>query len=111
MNRALSLCSTLLFAGCVTTLPTQPSLLSLPGTNKSLDEFNADDGGCRQYAAGRSAVPADGDWTTAQRAYDYAYIQCMYVKGHKVPVAGQFTSAPAAGAPPPPPGTPAPAPK
>ena len=35
-----------------------------------------------------------------QQRYDSAYIQCMYAKGHKVPVSGQFTSAP----PPPPPG-------
>ncbi len=48
----------------------------------------------------------------AQRRYDNAYIQCMYAKGHRVPVTGRFTSytqgtAPAARPatpPPPPPG-------
>lgn len=56
-----------------------------------------------------------------QNRYDRAYIQCMYSKGHKVPVSGSYTStnpagpvinpAPrAAGAPPPPPGNPPPPP-
>lgn len=65
-----------------------------------------------------------------QRRYDYAYIQCMYAKGHKVPVSGRLTSSsqnapttyvapPAQGAapypppgypPPPPPGSPPPPP-
>jgi hypothetical protein len=50
-----------------------------------------------------------------QRRYDIAYVQCMYAKGHKVPVAGRLMSAepgaPAANTPPPPPpGTPPPPP-
>ena len=50
-----------------------------------------------------------------QRRYDYAYIPCMYAKGHKVPVSGNFTSSnpnPAAtyAPPPPPPGSPPPPP-
>jgi hypothetical protein len=40
-----------------------------------------------------------------QRRYDYGYMQCMYAKGHKVPVSGRFVSSspssPAASAPPP----------
>lgn len=30
----------------------------------------------------------------AQQRYDAGYIQCMYAKGHKVPVTGQFTETP-----------------
>ncbi len=44
---------------------------------------------------------------TLQQRYDYAYQQCMYAKGHKVPVAGSMSqSRPArrAAPPPPPPG-------
>jgi hypothetical protein len=42
----------------------------------------------------------------AQRRYDYAFVQCMYAKGHRVPVSGKFTAAPAQPAfPPPPPET------
>jgi hypothetical protein len=57
-----------------------------------------------------------------QRRYDHAYIQCMYLAGHRVPVSGRFTveqvapaRAPAAtppvhAIPPPPPGAPPPPP-
>lgn len=52
-----------------------------------------------------------------QQRYDAAYIQCMYAKGHQVPVSGQFSgvrSQPAAPStaniPPPPPGFPPPPP-
>jgi hypothetical protein len=51
-----------------------------------------------------------------QRRYDYAYIQCMYAKGHKVPVSGNLMSsnpnqaAPYTPPPPPPPGSPPPPP-
>lgn len=48
-----------------------------------------------------------------QQRYDYAFMQCMYAKGHKIPVSGRFEgvrpSAPAASAPPPPPPPPPPA--
>lgn len=49
----------------------------------------------------------------AQHRYDNAYIQCMYAKGHKVPVAGRFTSSSSPPGryyppPPPPPGAPPP---
>ena len=43
----------------------------------------------------------------AQQRYDAAYIQCMYAKGHQVPVSGQFSGAisqPAVIPPPPPSG-------
>jgi hypothetical protein len=45
----------------------------------------------------------------AQQRYDAAYMQCMYAKGHRIPVSGRFSSqSPRRGAysapPPPPPG-------
>ncbi|QWF71914.1 hypothetical protein KEF85_05505 [Methylomonas paludis] len=55
-----------------------------------------------------------------QERYDIAYVQCMYAKGHQVPVSGQFSNvvprqpaavtAPSAHIPPPPPGSPPPPP-
>jgi hypothetical protein len=48
-----------------------------------------------------------------QQRYDYAYIQCMYAKGHRVPVSGEFRETPPAPrqyVPPPPPGVPPPPP-
>jgi hypothetical protein len=150
-------------AGCVT-YPSGPSLMALPGSQMSFDQFRADDFACRDYAShsiggtdaqqaavnsqvgsavlgtaigalagaaidGRSgagvgagagllfgsaagAGAADVSGRSLQHRYDIAYTQCMYAKGHKVPVAGRFTSAPATtGTPPPPaPGTYAPPP-
>lgn len=166
----------LTLAAC-TTLPGGPSVLVLPGTGKSFDQFRVDDAACRQYAfqqiggtvqaaqdravqsavvgtaigaaagaaiggsrgagvgAGTglifgSAAGSEGAYASsygAQRAYDHAYVQCMYAAGHRVPVSGAFTgtrgyvSPPAAGTapaapartvtpPPPPAGTPPPPP-
>jgi len=61
--------------------------------------------------AGTSA--AAGSRNATQQHYDAAYIQCMYAKGHQVPVSGHVmtqqqstppTSEPAYMPPPPPPG-------
>jgi len=150
----------LLLAGCVT-VPSGPSIMSLPGTGKSFDQFRADDFECRQFASvqaggstaqqaatdsgvrsaavgtavgaaagalidgssgagvgagiglltgalvGSSAAHASA--YTLQQRYDIGYTQCMYAKGHKVPVSGRLAAAtdrPAPrryGAPPPPP--------
>jgi hypothetical protein len=133
----LSAVLVLLLAGCVTA-PTGPSVMVLPGTGKSFDQFRYDDADCRQYAqlqtggADRTGVDAGvrsaavgtvvgavagaaiggqsgagfgagtglvvGTMAGAgaaqssaygtQHGYDSAYIQCMYAKGHKVPVSG-----------------------
>lgn len=40
----------LLALGACTTVPTGPSVMALPGSTKSFDEFRADDRYCRQYA-------------------------------------------------------------
>jgi hypothetical protein len=163
MNRAIrffSLGSLLALVGCVT-VPSGPSIMSLPGTGKSFDQFRADDFECRQFAnsqvggttpnqasaesgvqnaaigtavgaaagalidgssgaatgagvgllvgtlAGSSAANASS--YTLQQRYDFGYTQCMYAKGHKVPVSGRFAAAnerpapPRYNTPPPPP--------
>lgn len=46
----------------------------------------------------------------AQQRYDWAYVQCMYAKGHRVPVSGKFTDSCRPPPPPPPTGNPPPAP-
>lgn len=90
---------TLIFAtlavlfGCVSA-PKQPTMLAMPGTGKSLDQFNADDLGCRQLAVSQATTENGGKRAviTVQQAnqmyarYDYAYLQCMYAKGHRIPV-------------------------
>lgn len=41
-----------LLAGCAT-VPTGPSVMALPGSNKSFQQFQMDDEACRQYALAR----------------------------------------------------------
>lgn len=145
------------------TIPTSPSVLVLPGTGKTFDQFRANDVECRQFAyhqvggvtAGQAARDAalrsatvgtvvgaatgaaisggrgaavgagvglaggtlagTGAATTAQSdsqtRYDYAYIQCMYANGHRVPVPGRLVDEVRQDTyPPPPAGSPPPAP-
>jgi YMGG-like Gly-zipper len=158
---ALSLCA------CAT-VPSGPSVLSLPGSKKTFDQFRADDTMCRGYAyeqlagiapgyaatdsgiasaavgtaigaaAGAligggegaavgagvgllvgSAAGSQAAWSsalTAQERYDFAYQQCMYGSGHKVPVSGRFAQSRPYTAPPrpnypPPPSYPPPPPR
>ena len=43
----------LLLLGACTTIPTGPSVLAMPGTGKSFDQFRSDDADCRQFALGQ----------------------------------------------------------
>jgi len=159
---AVSLGAALLLGACAS-MPSGPSVLVLPGSTKSFEQFRVDDQDCRQFAgaqlggttpdkaamdsAAKSAVvgsavgavaggiidgrsgaalgagtgllfgamagagASQGSARSAQWRYDVGYQQCMYAKGHKVPVAAsQFRSEPGRprrGAYPPPPPPPA----
>ncbi len=151
----------LLFAltlgGCAS-MPDGPSVMVLPGTGMSFEQFRQDDAQCRRYAMEQAGLLAEGASDSAavrsaavgatigavagaaiggrqgagvgagtglvvgglhgagtsqvsaheaQRRYDHAYVQCMYAKGHRVPVSGYYSperqSAPAAPQYPPPP--------
>jgi YmgG-like glycine-zipper protein len=137
--RFLPLVALLPVAACVT-VPTGPSVMAMPGTGKSFDQFRADDFDCRQYAYNQSGGQTANDAAVdsgvrsaavgtavgalagaafggsqgaaagagvgllaggaygasasqysaygTQRRYDNAYVQCMYMKGEKVPVPG-----------------------
>ena len=154
-------------AGCATPPPSGPSVMVLPGSAKSFDEFRFDDNECRQFASsqigGATAAQAQTDSAvksavigtaigaaagglmggnsgagvgagvglaggalagtgasqasgyTLQQRYDIGYQQCMYAKGHQIPMAGRYapyrqSSRQVAPPPPPPPGTPPPPP-
>jgi hypothetical protein len=149
--------------GCAT-IPTGPSVMVLPGKDKSFDQFRIDDALCRQFAyeqvggktaqqsaqnaavssavigtalgaaagavigsasgeAGSGAAIGAGSglilgsavgtgyatesYYEAQQQYDYAYLQCMYAKGNRIPVYGGYISQPSSAQPrrefPPPP--------
>ena len=96
------LAATLALTACATA-PTEPTTLALPGTGKTFEQFQADEAECRRHASARVGPGADtGTSDDAQRRYDFAFVQCMYAKGHKVPVSGGYTgAAPAAGSAPP----------
>jgi hypothetical protein len=149
-----------LLAACAST-PTGPSVMVLPGTGKSFDQFRFDDNECRQFAlasaGGKEADQAQSDAgvksaaagaaigalagaaitrsghgavagagiggaggaiagtgtgassaRTAQGRYDIGYQQCMYAKGHQIPMAAsrydrRYQPAPTGTTPPPPP--------
>ena len=164
----LGIGAAVLLTGCAY-LPTGPSVMVLPGTGMSFEQFRQDDYLCRQYAYGQvggatanqaavnsqvgsaivgsalgaaagaalgggqgaaigagtgllaGSVVGSGEGSRAgyatQQDYDNAYIQCMYAKGNRVPVSGQFfyegppsASGSSAQIPPPPPGSPPPPP-
>ncbi len=43
----------LLMLGACATIPNGPSVMALPGTGRSFDQFRADDADCRQFALGQ----------------------------------------------------------
>lgn len=173
---AIAISSALLLGACAIA-PTGPSVMVLPGSGKTFDQFRLDESDCRQYASTQTGTSAEqaqsdsgirsaaigaavgavagaaiggsrsagvgagtglilgsaagsgaaqGSVRTVQQRYDIAYQQCMYAKGHQVPLAGRFETQrparqaahatsnpppPAYGAPPPPPyGAPPPPP-
>ena len=88
--------------GACATGPTGPTVAVLPGSGKTLDQFRAEDAECQAYALAQAGA-AEGSSYDVQRRYDLSYIQCMYAKGHRVPVLGPMAVRPAA-----PPSVPAP---
>lgn len=108
--RFLLLAALALLGGCATT-PVGPNVMALPGSDKTLDQFRADDVFCRQWAAKSAQETAQGASAgqyygsdARQQWYDMAYLQCMYSKGNRIP--GVVTGSPAL--PPPPPNAPPP---
>jgi len=109
-------------AGCASA-PTGPSVMVLPGTGKTMEQFQTEDARCRQAASGELERAKAGQ-VSAQQRYDMAYMQCMYAQGNQIPVAGRpgYSSpagaspattstisqppVPPAGTPPPPPASP-----
>lgn len=143
IKKILLLTSPIILVACVN-LPTGPSVMVLPGSSKSFEQFRYDDYQCRHYAyeqvggvttkeasttsgaesaavgtgigaaagaalgGGEGAAIGAGTGLLAgglagasasrssayasQYRYDIGYIQCMYAKGHRVPVSGKFTT-------------------
>jgi hypothetical protein len=104
--RALLVVSVVTAASACASTPRGPSVMVLPGASKRFEDFQADDGRCRQFAATQVEATKGGD-VGAQQRYDMAYTQCMYSAGNQIPVnRSQGFGGTAAGVPPPPAGTP-----
>jgi hypothetical protein len=68
MNKLLRLSplAALLLLGACTTIPTGPSVMALPGTGKSFDQFRVDDAVCRQYALNQIGGASANDAAVAK---------------------------------------------
>ena len=83
----LALAAAVLFIAACAPIPTGPSVAVRTGAGKTADEFAADDRTCRAAAA--QEIQTKGGNVPAQRRYDMAYAQCMYAKGHQIPLPGR----------------------
>src|SRR5690348_9236056 len=61
LSPSVAFLALLALAGCVAAAPAGPSVLVLPGKDKSFAQFQQDDASCRQFAAAQTgdASPAD----------------------------------------------------
>jgi hypothetical protein len=76
--------------GC-TSVPSGPSALVLPGDPKNEAQFRLDEKACRKFAHEQLlATPYQpNSHGEAQLHFDIHYLQCMYSKGHLIPVSGE----------------------
>ena len=93
MRKAATL-SALLLAACASPVH-GPGVLVLPGTGRSFDQFRFDERDCRSYAQTRLSDSDSEQYSSGstQQRYDRAFLQCMYGKGHKIPVSGRYSDA------------------
>src|SRR5712664_1083560 len=108
MSMLLIIAAAVVTTSCAS-MPTGPSVMVLPGTGKSFEQFRAEDARCRQAAATDAEMTKEGN-VHPQQHYDMAYMQCMYAAGNQIPVAGRPPASSQPSVPPPPAGTPPPPP-
>lgn len=77
-----------------TTVPSGPSTLVLPGPDKNEVQFRSDDGSCRNFSHAQLArvAPPPHSQEEGQVQFDITYLQCMYARGHLIPVPGEVVS-------------------
>jgi hypothetical protein len=79
--------------GCAAPPPPGPTVIAVPGKDKTLAQFQEDDVACRQFAGAQTGGRSPGTGLGAghsavalQYGYNVAYMQCMMGKGQSVPV-------------------------
>lgn len=109
-RRMLAILILVLLVNACASIPAGPSVLVLPGAGKCFDQFHNDDLMCRKFVLTQfGAIQRESDFKEkAQQDYDIGYMQCMYSRGHRIPVLGEFISDGEMQLPPPPPDMPAP---
>jgi len=82
---------TTFFLTACSTVPSGPSALVLPGQNKDQQQFRNDDASCRKLAHSQllAAPHQPQSLGEGQLHFDIYYLQCMYGKGHLIPVSGE----------------------
>lgn len=77
--------------GC-STVPSGPSALALPGDKASESQFRGDEKACRTFAHEEllSCSHKPKSLEEAQLHFDINYLQCMYTKGHLIPISGEI---------------------
>jgi hypothetical protein len=93
---ALALTAASLLLGACTVMPAGPGVLALPGSRKTIEQYQSDNVACQQQA---SAVAASVyystiPWYQLQRGYDSVYLDCMYASGNRVPAPRVYAGAP-----------------
>jgi hypothetical protein len=95
MSRNFTFFPLILLLGSCSTMPSNPSVMVLPGTDSGINfgQFSKDDAQCRDIAHNRleTAKEEPDSWEESQQFYDIHYLQCMYERGHRVPVPSGIT--------------------
>lgn len=88
MLQILTILFSIFMLSACSTMPSGPSVLVLPGTGKNFDQFHNDDLMCKKLVHAQLAISQKepDSKEEGQQNYDIGYIQCMYGKGHRVPV-------------------------
>lgn len=111
MLQILTILISVFLLNACSTMPSGPSILVLPGIDKNFDQFHNDDLACKQLSHRQIATSQQepDSKEEAQQDYDISYIQCMYGKGHRIPVPDELMyNSQLEWFPPPPPDMPAP---
>lgn len=92
MLKAISAFSVTIFLVGCSTVPSGPSALALPNEKASESQFRKDEKTCRVFAheelLGCSHKPKSAE--EAQLHFDINYLQCMFTKGHLIPISGEI---------------------
>jgi hypothetical protein len=97
--RLWPLLASMLLMDCAS-LPKRPAVAVLPGAGKTFEQFHEDDAVCRHYARYQvRAIAKQGATGSVARdaiqgRYDLSYVQCMSVRGNRVPPPPGTSSSP-----------------